>query len=98
MSEAAVITLDCLWVFFSEICGRLPRPAVGGDGASRQRGASQCGGVSVRLQGRLGLRRPGDSGLRHEGDATESRRPPPCRKKQRRDTKAPSHPSSPLVK
>lgn len=52
----------------SQVCRRLPRPVVRGDGASRQRGASQCGGVSVCLQGGPGLRRPGDSGLRHEGE------------------------------
>lgn len=52
----------------SQVCRRLPRPVVRGDGASRQRRASQCGGVSVCLQGGPGLRRPGDSGLRHEGE------------------------------
>lgn len=52
----------------SEVCRRLPRPVVGGDGAPRQRGAAQRGGVSVRLQGGPGLWRPGDSGIRHEGE------------------------------
>lgn len=60
-----------LSLVFSEVCGRLPRPVVGGDGASRQRGAAQRGRVSVRLQGGPGLRRPGDSGLWHEGNASE---------------------------
>ncbi len=65
-----------LSLVFSEVCGRLPRPVVGGDGASRQRGAAQRGGVSVRLQGGPGLRRPGDSGLWHEGNASENCRLP----------------------
>lgn len=65
-----------LSLVFSEVCGRLPRPVVRGDGASRQRGASQCGGVSVRLQGGPRLWRPGDSGLWHEGKASENSRRP----------------------
>lgn len=55
---------------YSEVRGRLPWPAVRRDGASWQRGAPQCGGVSVRLQGGPGLWRPGDSGLWHEGNAS----------------------------
>lgn len=62
-SDHCALSLLC-----SQVCRRLPRPVVRGDGASRQRGASQCGGVSVCLQGGPGLRRPGDSGLRHEGE------------------------------
>lgn len=61
-----------LSLVFSEVCGRLPWPVVRGDGASRQRGASQRGRVSVRLQGGPGLWRPGDSGLWHEGNALEN--------------------------
>lgn len=61
-----------LSLVFSEVCGWLPRPVVRRDGASRQRGASQCGGVSVCLQGGPGLRRPGDSGLWHEGNASKN--------------------------
>ena len=62
-SAHCVLSLLC-----SEVCRRLPRPVVRGDGASRQRGAAQCGGVSVCLQGGPGLWGPGDSGLRHEGE------------------------------
>jgi len=71
-----IICIHRLSLVSSEICRRLPRPVVRGDGASWHRGVSQCGGVSVRLQGRPGLRRPGDSGLRHEGKTSESRGPP----------------------
>lgn len=73
----AVSLLDWIgWIFtgslvFSEVCRWLPRPVVWGDGASRQRGAAQCGGVSVRLQGGAWLWRPGDSGLWHEGNTSE---------------------------
>lgn len=58
-----------LSLVFSEVCGGLPWPIVRRDGASRQCGASQCGRVSVCLQGGPGLRGPGDSGLWHEGNA-----------------------------
>lgn len=57
-----------LSVLRSEVRGRIPRAAVGGDGAPRERGAPQRGGVPVRLQGGPGLRRPGDPGLGHEGE------------------------------
>lgn len=58
----------------SEICRQLPRPVVRSDGASRQRGAAQCGGMSVCLQRGPGLWRPGDSGLRHEGEDRQKHR------------------------
>lgn len=65
-----------LSLVFSEVCGGLPRPIVRRDGASRQCGASQCGRVSVCLQGGPGLRGPGDSGLWHEGNASKNCRLP----------------------
>lgn len=57
---------------FSEVRGWLSRPVVGRDDSPWQRGASQCGGVSVCLQGGSGLWRPGDSGFRNEGNTTEN--------------------------
>lgn len=57
---------------FSEVRGWLSRPVVGSDDPPWQRGASQCGGVSVCLQGGSGLWRPGDSGLWNEGNTTEN--------------------------
>lgn len=57
---------------FSEVRGWLSRPVVGRDNPPWQCGASQCGGVSVCLQGGSGLWRPGDSGLWNEGNTTEN--------------------------
>lgn len=63
----------------SQVRRQLPRPVVRSDGASRQRGAAQRGGVSVRLQGGPGLRGPGDSGLRHEGEDRRKHRTLPLK-------------------
>lgn len=69
-SFLSVLTVFILFLVLREVCGWLPWPVVRCDGASRECGAPQCGGVSVRLQGGTGLWGPGDLGLRHEGNLT----------------------------
>lgn len=70
-----------LSLIFSEVCGGLPWPIVRRNSASWQCGASQCGGVSVCLQGGPGLWRPGDSGLWHEGKASQNHNLPHYRER-----------------
>lgn len=68
-----VVCVDTeLSLVFSEVHWWLSRPVVGSDDPSWQRGASQCGRVSVRLQGGSGLWGPGDSGLWNEGSTSEN--------------------------